>query len=385
MNMAMSRFREESEEEDMPRKKKKVDWFLLLTDDIVVEILKKLPSSVLRYRGKYVCKRWFNLITNQILLDHSSFIIQRSSGLHRARHIVVREVKQKLEFEETYLEIPCRGRIKSWCNEFLLMVDPKRNESLYVYDLLTKKGFNLPQCSLSCGGHYTSKCCISLCYDGILRLYKVIHVFMGSRIRCQILVLLSDVVSIISNFSKWKRIKVPSNMGEGQYYWGDPVSVQGRYLHWDVHSSDYLVSMDTVQERFYETRLPGSNDERMRNQYSFVEMNGFLGLLDKVSGNKANLWILKDFHKMKWEKLHSLNLSCHWYLSIYPQTDIPFPISSVVNKRHIIFKKPTRPKTVNGLLRYDLETNVVEGVPCTMSTGYNDRYVVHSVAPDLLW
>ncbi|XP_076954668.1 uncharacterized protein LOC143629225 [Bidens hawaiensis] len=182
------------------------------------------------------------------------------------------------------------------------------------------------------------------------------------------------------------RQQVPSNMGEGQYYWGGPVSVKGRYLHWDVHSSDHLVSMDTVKERFYQTRLPGLNDDHTRHQHSFVEMNGFLALLDKVSGNKVNIWIFKDLHNNKWEKTHSLNLSCHRYFGIYPHIDMPFPICSVVNKRHIIFKKPNPLKFMASLLRYDLKTNLVEtnlaergNVP--MSTGYDDRYVVQSIAP----
>ncbi|XP_076933683.1 F-box protein At3g07870-like [Bidens hawaiensis] len=386
MEKAMTKIMQESVAEERRPRTMKVDRFTMLPDDIIEDILKRLPARDLRYRGKYVCKRWFNTINNQILLEHTSFIIQRSSGPHQARQVVVREVNEKLEFKQQDLEIPCRGRIKAWCNEFLLIADANRREYLYAYDLFTEKGMYLPNCSTSCGGHYTSKCGISLCYDGARRRYKVIHMFMGPPIQCHILVLAPEVVCILSNFAYWKKIEVPSNMGEGQYYWGDPVSVKGRYLHWDVHSSDHLVSMDTVKERFYQTRLPGLNDDRTRNQHSFVEMNGFLALVDKVSGNKANMWILKDLHNNKWEKSHSLNLSCHWYFSIHPQIDIPFPICSVVNKRHIIFKKPNQPKTMTSLLRYDLKTNLVEThlaerENVTMSTGYDDRYVVQFIAP----
>lgn len=122
---------------------------------------------------------------------------------------------------------------------------------------------------------------------------------------------------------------------------GDPVSVQGKYFHWHVHSPKYLVSMDTVKEKFSKILLPGSGDDRMRSQYSFVEMGGFLTLLDKDSSNKVYIWILKDFDRMKWEKVKSLStLWCDWYLSKYPTTHLPFPICSVIYKRYIIFRKP---------------------------------------------
>ncbi|XP_076938186.1 uncharacterized protein LOC143606239 [Bidens hawaiensis] len=398
MKTAMSKCIQESIEEDRPWRLKKVDWFALVPDEIVKDILGRLSTRTLRYRGKYVCRRWFNIIQHQILVDHASFIIQRSSGYHKARQVTVREIQEKLEFELKGLQIgrfpfTVSGRIKSWCNENLLIAEPNGIESLYAYDLYDEMGMHLPKCCTSCRGHYTSKCGISLCYDGYLRQYKVIHMFMGPPIQCHILVLGRKVVSCLSSCSQWKTIEVPSNMGKGRYNWGDPVSVKGRYLHWDVHSTRHLVSMDTMKERFYQTRLPGrarSSDGRMKDLYSFAEMNGFLALLDQVSVQKADIWILKmSFNKMKWEKFHSLVLSDPWYRNLYPYTDIPFPICSVVNKRHIIFKKPAPPNTLTSLLHYDLKTNLVEIInlvesvrsPSNIRIGSDDRYVVQSFVP----
>lgn len=122
MKTAMSKCIQESVEEARPSRIKKVDRFALLPDEIVKEILERLSVRTLRYRGKYVCKRWFNIIQHQILLDHASFIIQRSSGYHETRQVIqviVREINKKLEFEQEDLKIRSFsftrtiGRIKS--------------------------------------------------------------------------------------------------------------------------------------------------------------------------------------------------------------------------------------------------------------------------------
>lgn len=69
---------------------------------------------------------------------------------------------------------------------------------------------------------------------------------MCPPIQCDVLVLGRDIDSGVS--SNWKKIEVPY-MNKGKYYmWGDPVSVQGRYLHWKIGYTNDLVSMDMVKE-----------------------------------------------------------------------------------------------------------------------------------------
>nr|KAJ0220978.1 hypothetical protein LSAT_V11C200094700 [Lactuca sativa] len=345
-------------------------FFLL--DDFLFDILRRLPADILRYKARFVCRRWFSIITNRILRDHASFIVQRSSGPHTAIQVVIREEKHGLELEQQQLDIPCKFRLKSWCNEFLLIVDPNRKESLYVFNLMTKQALCLPGCMTSCGGHYTSKCGLALAFDGFKGIYKAIHVFMGPPIECKIIVFNRDISSHVC--SMWKKIQVPSyDMGEGQYYWGNPVSVQGRYFHWDVHCSNYLVSIDMVKEKIFQMSLPAEcNDDQVKRQYSLFEMSGFLALLDDVSWNHADLWILKDIQKMKWEKLQSISVPSYVNTRIYP-------VCSVISMRYLIFKKSS-PKP--GLFSYDLTNEVIKEL--NIHCGDSERCVVHSAAPSFL-
>ncbi|KAI3519867.1 hypothetical protein L1887_09085 [Cichorium endivia] len=87
------------EDEQMKKKKNVVDWFVFLPDDVLLDVLKRLPDVFLRYKATYVCKRWFDIITNRILLDHVSFIIRKSIGTVKARCVDIREEGQGLQIQ----------------------------------------------------------------------------------------------------------------------------------------------------------------------------------------------------------------------------------------------------------------------------------------------
>ncbi|KAI3525856.1 hypothetical protein L1887_04985 [Cichorium endivia] len=123
MEIEMSKCMKESEDEQTTRKRKrkKVDRFVFLPDDILLDILKRVPDCFLRYKAKYVCRRWFNIITNKILLDHASFILQKT-GTITVRVVDIREEEgQGLQVKEQDLDMPHKGIIRSWCNEFFLI------------------------------------------------------------------------------------------------------------------------------------------------------------------------------------------------------------------------------------------------------------------------
>ncbi|CAI9273673.1 unnamed protein product [Lactuca saligna] len=330
LKRALRSCRRQHKSEHVTKKKKSLDGFALLPDDVLLEIFQKLPPDLLRYKVKFVCRRWFTIITNNILLDHASLILQRSTGSNTIRLMDIREEEQGLKMKQEFINMPCYGCIKSWCNEYLLITDSIRIGILYLFNLITKQGsFISPLPSVSCGGHYNGKCGLGISYDPFKKLYKVVHVYNGPPIQCEILVLESNIPS--NEWIIWKKVNGTSHTGERQYYWENPVSVQGRYFHWDVHSDKYLVSMDTVKERFRQTFLPGSGSDvyRMDNRYSLVEMGGLLSLLHKVSFDRVNVWILKNFQRTKWEKFHSICILGYVCLRVFPGSVVSFPVTSV--------------------------------------------------------
>ncbi|KAL4587359.1 hypothetical protein LXL04_000228 [Taraxacum kok-saghyz] len=204
MGTAMSNCRKESE-----------DLFVFIPDDILLDILKRLPDAILRYKAKYVCRRWMDLISNWMLVDCASFILQNPRELITRRVDIMEEGEdQGLQVKVQDLDIPCIGTIRSWGNEFLLMStnDKGKKTSLYVYNLITNEGSYLPECNASCKGRCNDKCGVALSFDVSKGIYKVVHVFMGPPMECHILVLEGDIVS-----SNWKKVQVPCRHGGWLY------------------------------------------------------------------------------------------------------------------------------------------------------------------------
>ncbi|XP_059666368.1 F-box protein At5g49610-like [Cornus florida] len=325
-----------------------VDCFSDIPYNILLKILNLLPAELLRYKYKYVCRRWFNLITNWILFDQASLIVQKPSHgkhLYETRLLDISEVRLKefkLEMYEQVIDIPCRGRIRSWCNELLLIADTSEFGALYIFNLITKEGFHLPQClgSGDCGGHFRLKCGLVLTFDKFKRVYKVLHVVITDElVLCEILV--SERNSLSFNHSKWKKIDGPAQIGERKYYWSDPVSVEGRFLHWDVNSAEYILSMDIIKERFQETHLPefGNGNSSLSTSYEFVERDGLLCLLHPISATQVDMWILKDFHRAIWEKLQSIRSLSYLSAKISLCKTHPVPLTFFKNGSIIIFRK----------------------------------------------
>lgn len=322
-----------------------VDYFAFLPDDLILYILIILPNKQLREHVMYVCKRWFDIITNNIFFGRASLIIQKpTSENHRAytsRLVSICEGKKKLRVSKKDLNIPCRGHIRSWCNELLLIVDPNKLGALYVYNLLTKEGLYVPMSmSLFCKGHIRCRCGLSLAFNKYTREYKVVHVYIGlNQVECEILVFKYECSMFY--FLKWVTVKGPGFRGDREYYWDDPISVEGRFLHWDVHSPNYIVSMDVVEGGFQKTCLPKKTSFNLSNGYHLMEISGLLSVVVPFSGTVFEVWVLKDFQKSEWEKLLTVRDLDYLHSEIQPcGGKFSFvPIASLKNGSNLIFRR----------------------------------------------
>lgn len=344
--MAVKKSKRQRESENT--RKESAEYFDILPDDVLTRILVLLPAELLQYKVKFVCKQWFKIITQQILFNQSSIIIQkpvekgqlyssRGKGLnvYTTRLVELNEGNSNLRVKDQYLNIPCKGRIKSSCNEFLLITDPRKHGALYLFNRITKVGKILPRGSNDCKGHAACKCGLGVAFDMFREVYKVIHVFVGAQsIQCEMFCFKNE--SYFLNRLKWKRIDGPPYVGNRKYFWDDPVSVNGRYFHWDVHSAEYILSMDIVEERFCQIHLP----ESMKT-YSLLDMGGYLCIQSPFFVNFAEIWILKNFQRQEWHKLQTIRNSGYIYLTALAGSQQPFsvPIASLKVGGYIIYRK----------------------------------------------
>ncbi|KAI3721133.1 hypothetical protein L2E82_32137 [Cichorium intybus] len=137
MKMAVKKLTKKSEDKQTTKTKNDTNIFVSLPDDVFIAILKRFPDAFLRYKAKYVCKQWFDIISNRILLDHASFILQKPTGIYTVRLVDLRKEGQGIEVKEQYLDIPHTGIIRSWCNEFLVIMDIYRKGRMMEWEKLS--------------------------------------------------------------------------------------------------------------------------------------------------------------------------------------------------------------------------------------------------------
>lgn len=152
-------------------------------------------------------------------------------------------------------------------------------------------------------------------------------------------------------------------------------------MHWRIQGTNDLVSVDMVKEEVCRISLPVSSDCG-RDVYSFFEMDGFLTFFDGVTTkNKAVIWVLKDFHRVKSEKLQSITVD-NSYFESYPRKLCMYRFCCMIRKRYIIMESITT-RAEDGMYSYDLKHGVMKKLDIHVSF-CDRRRVVHSLVPSFL-
>lgn len=316
-----------------------------LPDSVLLIILHLIPTELLRYIVKYVCRRWFKLITKEILSEVAFIVIERpcSGNFFSNLHLVeVHDENRNLHVTDQLMRVHSKGRVRSSCNELLLMTDPSKYGVLHVYNLISEVGRTLPL-PINCGGHSHLKCGLALAFDKCRGVFKIVHIFVGNpSVECEIFEIKSE--SLFRKRPNWRKIDVPSFVEQRKDDWGDPISVNGRYIYWDVCSSECILSMDIVEEKFNEIPLA-----RTTNNYSVLERGGCLGLELPIDIGAANMWFLNHVEGTEWQKLKGVRIKDEMQPVSYPDDIVLLRVGDcVIYKRRGIcsvlfgYKQKTR-------------------------------------------
>lgn len=272
----------------------------LLPEEIISdEILVKLPAQYLYQELRLICKTWKNIIScNNFILENFSkmkptFLVQSDSMLKRRfYHMEINE--KQLSYKMPELGFSCLGKPRSSCHGMVLIESWERwNVSvLQVMNLVTKCCLTLPKCLSGCPHQ---DCGSALGFDPCTNLFKVVHMYAADKF---------EIFTIGDASNAWKKIPGPENLLISE--WSDPVSINGRFLYWDVGSFRYILSMDVSDEKCIKLKLPYQifADDSI---YYLVELGGHLSFIHFVASNQMDIWILQDFHSKLWFKKQSVH------------------------------------------------------------------------------
>ena len=215
--------------------------------------------------------------------------------------LLIEAEDEEIGFKLRDFDMKSVGRVRPGCHGLYLVNPPRQTEVIRVLNPLTNFVRALPLCPTRCPH---KACGSALGYDRIANRHKVVHIYnaiYGFEI--------FDLGGLQGE--EWRRIPGPFEEYDQPYsvdefFWSDPVSINGEVLHWYVDSCEFLISMDVSDERFSRTPLPDCDKVVYERNYALVEMDGRLCFVHTISYKEVDVWVMEDFHGRVWVKKHSI-------------------------------------------------------------------------------
>ncbi|KAJ0089168.1 hypothetical protein Patl1_31726 [Pistacia atlantica] len=224
---------------------KEIDVLPDLPEEIIFEILKRVPAKYLHENFRYVCKGWNNLISSNMFMAQNT--PQNKSGV-------------LISVPTT--DIKWSSKVVQYQTKLLEMDDKvlgfKRGVS--CDELTHQVCLTLPKCHSGC---LHKACGAALGFDPCKQEYKVVHMYADGYG--------FEIFTLGCSDNAWKRVPGPFK--------------------------------DEKSIRMY---LPDSAGKTNERRYNLLEMGGNLALVYTVSDTQFDVWILEDFGGQEWTKRHSI-------------------------------------------------------------------------------
>lgn len=216
-----------------------------------------------------------------------------------------------------------------------------KEQNLCVINQLTKSKVYLPKPDARWKPNEREG--FNILYDGGRETYMFLHVWplpedhLGLK-KSKVLGFRNGVV--VS--SSWKTINVGHVCRGWEHYLTDMVTVKSRQVFWDIRCEDYMVKFDLQTEKLKRVMRPINNVSAKQDSTmlrTLFEDNGHLVLLH-ASPTKAMFFFLN--RNSKWQFVKNMKHSEQDLKKVSnrkPLTGIPFPTSSIIFKRYLLFNK----------------------------------------------
>ncbi|KAL5721533.1 hypothetical protein ACHQM5_005170 [Ranunculus cassubicifolius] len=377
-------------------KKKKCQVIQQLPEDIISEILLRIPAEILNCM-RLVCRTWSDLILSQHFVN--AHLLRLSPGL-----LILERENESDKFKSHFMDVENGQVIKQdlsftcpqqvllgICNGLLFIGNADAHlgfHDLCVVNLATKKSISLPSQSyptsstsfclysvsatkksigLPAHPHSTSSTTPFVKYKagsvtcGITFVpstneYKAsINLFRESLGTGEVSRLCESRILTLGT-NTWRELFFPlEGFGRIHMQFGSSISVGGvlhfRVISPDSKGLDHLTSLDLASEKLEKTYLP--DDLQVPNhptRYMF-ESGGFLSLVDReFNTGKWDIWELKDFYSKDWVKTYTFFIERFWGDGCLFR-----PTLSLKNGKLIVFMHSSLSQDPMCLYAYDIE------------------------------
>ncbi|KAL3615641.1 hypothetical protein CASFOL_041302 [Castilleja foliolosa] len=279
-----------------------------LPDELIFEILARVPAQDLYDYTTLVCRKWYNMINTR---NFAHFHLQRSTpghldSLHSCKQTLM--TMQKGQIETSNLNCGWfRGTVLSSCNGLILGINRNKNskEGPYVtVNPVTKQHFALPQ--FHSGQLMFRNYYFSLSYAASSGAYKVVSVPYSDK-KYSGLVCVIMTVGVDTDFVR--RVSTQHlSLKATELLNGLQLTTQG-FVHWVRHDiSEYVLTMNVESEII--TQIPGPclRDYGKRLLWCrYLPMGSYLSLLINYGEYLWEVWKMKP-ETGEWTNMPSIVL-----------------------------------------------------------------------------
>ncbi|KAK9284048.1 hypothetical protein L1049_012308 [Liquidambar formosana] len=319
-----------------------------LHEDLIFNILVRLPADVLHKSMRLVCKGWANIIRHPLFIEahllraNTGIFVESIDSPGCARFFEIKDGEVRV----TELKRQFPRRMVASCEGVSLFTDPIDHRALYVANPATLQVTKLPYLNLPPNPLFFSSSIARISPTGQ---YKVVHAYKDSRKVCHWLLLTVGVDN------SWRKIDCHPAIGSGQIDLECfPVSVGG-VVYWIdfefyLDGDNYFLAMDMGDETIHKVPIPSGRTDPC----TYLKMGSYLSSFTLIlpSTLQFEVCVLKDMCRGEWAKVYVINIGTGG--GIPRNLFCVFPIGWINSDQILILEALTSQGDV--LLAYNVET-----------------------------
>ncbi|XP_052210009.1 putative F-box protein At3g17490 isoform X2 [Diospyros lotus] len=326
----LSFFRSDSEMPVDKKTKDQNDIIQHLPEELIGNILSRIPAEMLHKSVRFVCKRWAYIICNPHFVEEhfrqakSGLLLESISSVGRSNFLELRDGLIQL----TEIRHDHQLRVVGSCDGVALLIDLVNFSTLYVANPVTKEVAMLPSLEVPMFPLHCSNLIVRVPSTGV---YKVVHACFCSR-KCHWLVF------TVGTDNAWRMFNCQQTFNSKDVDMDKfPVPV-GQMIYWtgfdfQVDGITYFLGMEMNDETTHKVPFPKTS----REPHAYLRMGDYLASFSTTSADmKFEICVLKDWRRGEWARVYQVHMDID--REPFPCPFVYFPVIWLNNEEVLVFE-----------------------------------------------
>ncbi|KAL3615386.1 hypothetical protein CASFOL_041047 [Castilleja foliolosa] len=272
-----------------------------LPDDIVFDILVRIPAQDIYRSVRSVYRKWYQMIHTHKFrnthLHHSTCGLLLRKRVSQSTELTFMSLSRQGQIELTKLNCELKQEIRcNSCNGLVLESETKDGSSIYITNPVTMQRFSLPRLLYPLSGQ--SFRFYAIAYASLSMKYKVVRVYLD-RENYQ----WGCIILTVGVYKSWRPIctKHVSLVANTNLRFR-PLTTEG-FVHW-AKSGNYILTLNVETEIITESLVPSSSGAEV---YYFSTVKYLSMLIEREGGCSWEVWEMKP-ETGEWTQLPGIDL-----------------------------------------------------------------------------